>query len=42
MSKPSRRASREIIKQKRKESKKAAKQLLQTQRANGLAPAVGP
>ena len=42
MSKPSRRANREVIKQKRKERKKAAKQLLQTQRAKGLAPAVGP
>src|SRR5210317_1495135 len=40
MSKPSRRANREVIKQKRKERKKAAEQLLQTQRANGLAPAV--
>jgi hypothetical protein len=42
MSKPSRRANREIIKQKRKQRNKAAKQLLQTQRANGLAPAFGP
>jgi hypothetical protein len=42
MSKPSRRANREVIKQKRKEKKKAAKQLLQTQRAKGLAPAVVP
>jgi hypothetical protein len=42
MSKPSRRANREIIKQKRKEIKKAAKQLLQMQRAKGLTPVVGP
>ena len=42
MSKPSRRANREVIKQKRKERKKAAKQLLQMQRAKGLAPVVGP
>ena len=42
MSKPSRRANGEVIKQQRKEKKKAAQQLLQTQRANGLTPAVGP
>ena len=42
MSKPSRRANREIIKQNRRQSKKAAKQLLQMQRAKGLAPVVGP
>ena len=42
MSKPSRRASREVIKQNRKERKKAAKQLLLTQRAKGLTPAVEP
>ena len=42
MSKPSRRANREVIKQKKKERKKAAKQLLEMQRANGLTPAVVP
>jgi hypothetical protein len=42
MSKPSRRANGEVIKQQRKEKKKAAQQLLQAQRANGLTPAVGP
>ena len=41
MSKPSRGAHREVIKQKRRAKKKATQQLLQTQRANGITPSIG-